>query len=211
MTFNDKQLQILTTAEQMFAIKGFDGTSVRDISEAAGVNVAMISYYFGSKEKLIEALFEFRIGYLAERMETLLKDETLTPLQKIGQLIDEHIDRAFASDRRSFFIIMTTEQLINKTPSILKKISELKKRTIDLLSELVQEGQVRGQFKKKIDFFLMLNTMVGTVSQTMCSQQLYRDLHNQQDMSEEDFTRLLKRKLSIHIQTLVKAILNYEA
>lgn len=211
MTFNDKQLQILHTAEQMFAIKGFDGTSVRDISEAAGVNVAMISYYFGSKEKLIEALFEFRIGFLAERMEALLKEETMTPLQKIGKLIDEHIDRAFASDRRSFFIIMTTEQLINKTPSILKKISELKKRTLDLLSELIQEGQVKGQFKKKIDFLLMLNTMVGTVSQTMCSQQMYRDLNNLQDMPDDDFTKQLKRKLSIHIQTLVKAILNYEA
>lgn len=211
MTFNDKQLLILTTAEQLFAQRGFDGTSVRDISEAASVNVAMISYYFGSKEKLIEALFEFRIGFLAERMEALLKDDTLTPLQKIGKLIDEHIDRAFASDRRSFFIIMTTEQLINKTPSILKKISELKKRTLDLLGELIQEGQVKGQFKKKIDFLLMLNTMVGTVSQTMCSQQLFRDVNNQQDMADDDFTRQLKRKLSIHIQTLVKAILNYEA
>jgi len=42
---------------------GFDGTSVRDIAQKAGVNLAMISYYFGSKEKLLEALIELRAGY----------------------------------------------------------------------------------------------------------------------------------------------------
>ena len=77
MTFNEKQLQILTTAEDLFSTKGFDGTSVRDISEAAGVNVAMISYYFGSKEKLMEALFELRIGPLGLQLEHLINNQLL--------------------------------------------------------------------------------------------------------------------------------------
>ncbi|RYD90762.1 MAG: TetR/AcrR family transcriptional regulator, partial [Sphingobacteriales bacterium] len=58
MAYNEKQLQIMRTAESLFAQKGYDGASVRDIAEAAGVNSAMISYYFGSKEGLIKALFE---------------------------------------------------------------------------------------------------------------------------------------------------------
>ena len=49
--FNEKQLEILQVAEQLFAEEGFDGTSVRDIAKKANVNIAMISYYFGSKEK----------------------------------------------------------------------------------------------------------------------------------------------------------------
>ncbi|WP_431212540.1 TetR family transcriptional regulator [Puia sp. P3] len=56
---SDKREHILTSAEKLFAEKGFDGTSVRDIAQLAGVNLAMISYYFGSKEKLLEALIEF--------------------------------------------------------------------------------------------------------------------------------------------------------
>ncbi len=48
----------MNAAEKLFAVNGFDGTSVRDIAQEAGVNVAMISYYFGSKEKLMEAVFE---------------------------------------------------------------------------------------------------------------------------------------------------------
>ena len=60
MEYSEKQIQIMEAAEKLFAAKGFNGTSVRDISEAAGVNLAMVSYYFGSKEKLFEAMFAHR-------------------------------------------------------------------------------------------------------------------------------------------------------
>ncbi|MEO6348401.1 MAG: TetR family transcriptional regulator, partial [Aquaticitalea sp.] len=59
MSLNDKQIQILEVAEKLFAEHGFDGTSVRQIAHEADINIAMISYYFGSKEKLLEALFNF--------------------------------------------------------------------------------------------------------------------------------------------------------
>ncbi len=49
--FTDKQIHILDIAEELIAKKGYEGTSVRDICSKANINVAMISYYFGSKEK----------------------------------------------------------------------------------------------------------------------------------------------------------------
>ena len=59
----DKREHILAVAEKLFGDQGFDGTSVRDIAQHANVNLAMISYYFGSKEKLLEALLEQRANY----------------------------------------------------------------------------------------------------------------------------------------------------
>ena len=53
--------KILFTAEKLFAEKGFYATSTRDIAKSAGVNVSMISYYFGSKEKLFEEIFKVRM------------------------------------------------------------------------------------------------------------------------------------------------------
>src|SRR5207248_2599237 len=97
--------------------KGFSATSVRDIADKADVNVAMISYYFGSKEKLMEALFEQRVGDIRMRVESLLKDDSLTPFQKVGLLIDEHIEKVLGS--RQFFKIMHCEQLINKNPAVI--------------------------------------------------------------------------------------------
>src|ERR1700722_13879996 len=43
---------ILEAAKRLFAAKGFDGTSVKELSEAAGTNICLISYHFGGKEGL---------------------------------------------------------------------------------------------------------------------------------------------------------------
>ena len=207
--FNEKQLQIIETAERLFAQKGFDGTSVRDIAEEAAINVAMISYYFGSKEKLMEAIFEVKIGRVQMRVEELLKDESLSPIQKINTLIEEHIERVMKSQR--FYRIMICEQVSNTNPAIMAKIKMLKIRNAELILELIKEGQKKGEFKKKVDVVLMLNTMMGTVWQAIISKEHYREFTNSETLTDEEYELQLKKRLNIHIKTLFKAILTNEA
>lgn len=209
MEFSDKQIQIIQTAEVLFAERGFDGTSVRDIADEAGINVAMISYYFGSKEKLMEALFELRVGTIQSRVESLLKNDSLTPIEKVNMLIDEHIDRVM--ETQCFSKIMIGIQVTSNNPAILKVANDVKVRMAKLVNEIIKDGQKKGLFKKKVDVVLMLNTMVGTTNQSMMSQQLYRAYNNQLEMPDVEFKSILKRKLSIHIKTLFKAILTNEA
>jgi AcrR family transcriptional regulator len=64
--------RILTVAERLFAQRGLDAVSVRDITEAARANTAAIHYHFGSKRKLVVAILERRAGELAERRAVLL-------------------------------------------------------------------------------------------------------------------------------------------
>ena len=137
MDFNEKQIQIIETAEILFAERGFDGTSVRDIADEAGVNVAMISYYFGSKEKLMEALFELRVGSVKSRVETLIKDNNLSPLEKVNMLIDEHIDRIM--QKQCFHKIMVGVQVTNKNPAILKAANNVKIRNAEVVTELIKD------------------------------------------------------------------------
>jgi TetR/AcrR family transcriptional regulator len=54
----EARAKILAAAEELFAARGFAGTSVRDIARSAGVNPAMIHYYFGNKEALYHAIIE---------------------------------------------------------------------------------------------------------------------------------------------------------
>jgi len=93
MEYNEKQVQIMETAEILFAEKGFNGTSVRDIAEKANVNLAMISYYFGSKDKLLEALFGYRGEYFKLKLETMIDDKELSSLEKMNTLIDHYIEK----------------------------------------------------------------------------------------------------------------------
>ena len=52
---SEKKEKLLRAATELFARNGYDGVSIREISEAAGVNSAMISYYFGGKRGLYSA------------------------------------------------------------------------------------------------------------------------------------------------------------
>ena len=92
--FNSKQIEILMITEKLFAEKGYDGTSVRDIAKAAEINVAMISYYFGSKEKLLDAVIINRISGFRMILENL-QLETISPIEKIKKFVSLYINRFY--------------------------------------------------------------------------------------------------------------------
>lgn len=209
MEYNEKQKQIIGTAERLFSAKGYDGTSVRDIADEAGVNIAMISYYFGSKEKLMEALFEQRTANIKSKVENLLLDEQKSPLQKIDSLADDFINRII--DKHLFFKIWICEQVVNKNPVILKLINDLKKRNADEIGKLIKDGQQKHVFKENIDVLLMMNTLIGTITQTMITIDYYREYYDLKNISDIQFYQKIKQKLSDHIKILFKALLSYEA
>ena len=68
----DTKELILNSAEKLFADKGFDGTSLRSITAGAGVNLAAIHYYFGSKEALLQAVLARRLEPINRRRIELL-------------------------------------------------------------------------------------------------------------------------------------------
>ena len=143
------------------------------------------------------------------RVESLLKDDSLTPFDKVNMLIDDHVERVM--QKQCFHKIMISVVLTNKMPAILKAANDVKLRIAEIVSEIIKDGQKKGVFKKKVDVILMLNTMVGTVSQTLMSMGYYREFNKQNELSDEEFLTTVKRKLSIHIKTLFKVILTNEA
>ena len=61
--------KILDAAEQLFADQGFNGTSLREITGAAGVNLAAVNYHFGSKKELIKAVMSRYMDELSPKLE----------------------------------------------------------------------------------------------------------------------------------------------
>src|SRR5450755_2698489 len=87
------QERILDAAEELFARRGFYGVSVRDITQAAGVDVALVSYHFGAKRALFTAVFERRAELLnAERLALL---EEVRRATLVGPPLLEAIVSAF--------------------------------------------------------------------------------------------------------------------
>ena len=66
LSADDIQDRLLNTAERLFAEKGFDGVSVREITSEAGCNVASVNYYFGGKDGLYLEVFRRRLVILRD-------------------------------------------------------------------------------------------------------------------------------------------------
>jgi AcrR family transcriptional regulator len=208
-TLSTKQLQLLDSAELLFSQKGFDGTSVRDIAEAAGINTAMISYYFGSKEKLMEEIFERKSLNIREKVDNLMKDDALDPFQKIYSLVDVYIEGIF--QRKTFHRILLCEQIINQNPPIIQMVEKMKVRNSECINDLIRLGQKKGLFKKNIDIPMLTNTLIGTISHMLINMDFYRHYHSLESLKDEEFERLIKKKLSTHIRNIYKAILTHES
>lgn len=80
--------RLLDAAERLFAQKGIDAVSVRDITEAAGANTASIHYHFGSKVDLVSAILERRGGALGSRRDMLLDELDQQPEIQLRSVVE---------------------------------------------------------------------------------------------------------------------------
>ena len=142
--FNDKQIQILKVAETLFAEKGFDGTSIRDISKVAKINIAMISYYFGSKERLLESLLLYSTSDLKSQLDQLIHEE-LEPIEKINKLIELYINRI--NNNKGIYRILHFEFSSEKREKSLAAFSELKKENLKKYKANIHSTAIRSQIK----------------------------------------------------------------
>lgn len=206
---SDKQIHIIDVAEKLFAEKGFEGTSVRDIAHEADVNIAMISYYFGSKEKLLEAVFARRSAMITQQLTMVLDNKKLAPIDKVYLLIDFYIDQIIRNQH--FHKIMVREQIAGRESSVGKAIAQIKSTNQSLIKQLILEGQKKRVFKHRIDVSMMMMTLIGTANQMISAQQHYRILNDLEDMPDDQFETLIHKKLSVHLKNLFKAVLTYES
>ena len=87
----DTRERILDAAERLFMAHGYEGTSMRQITGEAAVNLAAVNYHFGSKESLMQEAFRRRLGWLNEERLRVLNEMELAaggnPL-KPSQIVD---------------------------------------------------------------------------------------------------------------------------
>jgi AcrR family transcriptional regulator len=77
MTEQDTKGKILTTATQLFARNGFDGSSIREIAAVAGVNLSAVNYHFKNKENLYISVFKNNHQWLDEQICLISRDDKL--------------------------------------------------------------------------------------------------------------------------------------
>ncbi len=104
--------KILVVAEKIFSAKGYDATSIQDISKAAGVNKALIYYHFKNKQDIIDSLFSQHLNdmfkMLGAQKENITESlHTNQAEEKVNQIV------SFLEKKRSILSVMLMEALKN--------------------------------------------------------------------------------------------------
>jgi AcrR family transcriptional regulator len=205
MEFNDKQLSILKVAEEVISEKGFESASIREISKRANINLAMVSYYFGSKEKLMEALFIQKARQFKITTELTLKDESLGPLEKMITLFENYFEKVFCNF--AFHKIMLKEISYLDSTVVYDQIKKMKTSNFDVITQVLDEGIKKEIFNPQITTDSVISLINGTVSNYALNEKYYR--FRWQLKPEVSFELQTKEKIKTQILLALKAILLY--
>jgi len=195
----------MEAAVELFAAKGFEGTSIRDIAAQANVNIAMINYYFGSKEKLFESIIEHRASSSRIQLEEIGNDRSLTDIEKIDRVIDFHVNKVFAN--RFFHRVIHQEIMLSQRESLQFSIIQKMMYPNSLIVKgIIEAGMANGAFRK-VDTPLTIATMFGTVNQVLLSKRLCNNLIGKEEdyvpYEDENF----KRRVIEHMKQVMHTLL----
>lgn len=119
--------RILSAAETLFAQRGFDGASLRQLTSAAGVNLAAVNYHFGSKEKLVEQVFRRRLDALSVQRLAALAKIAGQPDTRLEDVLDAFIRPALElshEDDGSLFMRVLARAFAEHDDGLRKFLSE---------------------------------------------------------------------------------------
>lgn len=139
--------RILAAAVSLFAEKGYDGVSVKEIAGLASANSALISYYFGGKAQLYQAVLSRQADSFLAVMEKL-KSKPLAPLQRLRLFIKEQA-RLQLSDPSGIFILY--REFITPTQAGTDIVKNRFLGIYDRVRDELQAAQDTGSLKPDID------------------------------------------------------------
>ncbi|MEP6952176.1 MAG: TetR family transcriptional regulator [Ginsengibacter sp.] len=198
----DKREIIISTAMKLFAQKGYEGTSVREIASGADVNPAMISYYFGSKEKLFEKLVEYKAGFLKGVFAELVNNTSFSQIEKVHVVVDSYVDRMFHNPQ--FHHLLHRELSLDRRPKMKDAIFEILLRNFIAVKTVVQQGIDSGEFND-VDIELTIASIIGTINHLLLSETMCRKILQKGKDFNPYQSKKLKERISDHLKKLMNA------
>ena len=204
--FKEKQIHILNIAEELIAKKGYEGTSVRDICSKANINVAMISYYFGSKEKMMSYLYQYRVlktrENFSEFADTIKEGR---PEMQMKEIIKYIVAQLF---KYNYFHGFVTQEL-RHTENLKDELMDFYQLFVKKLDEVIKKGVTSGVFTFTPKPEDILTTIIGSTLFVIRNRNFY-ELYVP-NKNEETYSKEAEKKVRMNLLMSVFAILGYAA
>lgn len=149
--------KIFRAATQVFEEKGYSGARMQEIADKAGINKALLHYYFRSKDQLFMAVFQVLISKMFEKIFATFRAD-LSFKEKIKLFLDQHIDFLIKNPKLPLFLL--NEMSVN--PSVVDGVRETLK--YGELRDLIYEKhakELKGYGIKKSDMPQLMITVVS--------------------------------------------------
>lgn len=196
---NSKE-KILNAATKLFAQKGFDGVSIREICKEAGINICMISYYFGGKNELYQSIInnlqERAIAYAKTFLDFDKNPGTMSREEKIDLLLeiaDKCAEYFYANVSGDLITILLKEQ---QKPDFIANsplITYVRSIVADLLNKDLNDREV---IFKTLFIFSQINSPRILMGFSL-------RLLGQEDFVQEDI-KIIKENVKFYIKSLLK-------
>lgn len=156
----NKEDLILQTAMQVFIDKGWYGTKMQEIADRAGINKALLHYYYRSKEKLYAKIFEQQIWQAVYNIFKLF-DEQLSFAEFLKKFIDNYMQLLTRNPKIPMFILRELSEGGKIVQSILQKLIESGKFSVTKPLTIIKNAMDRGEIVE-MDPRQVLITVVGS-------------------------------------------------
>jgi len=154
---DNTEIRIKNTAKRLFQEKGFDAVRTREIAEAAGINSALLHYYFRSKENLFHIVMVESIGEMFSFLRNIINEPNTTLSSKIDRIVNGYINVIKANPRLALFVL---NELNNNSTRIIKESGVAH----DMLSNSELFKQMNVHMKEKSIHISALHIMLNTIS-----------------------------------------------
>jgi AcrR family transcriptional regulator len=201
----DKKDHILDVAERVFSELGFDGASTRTISGEAGVNMAMLNYYFGSKEGLFLAVFNRKIISFQDLLKNIGSDESISAWNKVEKYIDLYAQRVV--NNNCFQKLLYQELSMQRRGELSEKITEILMKNALEVRKILRDGVDNGEFNKDIDVEMVIATIYGTKNFIVNTPQLTSKLLGYDIQNDKMLEERFKPRIEAYLKTLLKSYL----
>lgn len=133
---------ILDAARKVFISKGYDGTTMQRIAEEAGINKALLHYYYRNKDRLFEAVFKEAFGKMVPRLQQILfSNEPF--FNKIGIFVESYITTLQHVPEIPIFILHELRRNPERVIELVRNSGIDPGRFIQLIQSETEKGTIR--------------------------------------------------------------------
>lgn len=192
--------RIKEAARKLFTQKGFAATRTRDIAEEAGINLALLNYYFRSKQKLFDIIMTENFRHFVRGMSANFADESLTLEEKVVKVVNAYIDYLTEFPDMPLFVL---NELRGNPTRLAKRLNE---EIAPARKKFFQQIAVGNKGKTPaLDPFHLVANLVGLAVFPFVARPL---LQRVTDVNDEQFVAYMeeRRKLvPMWIEMMIKA------